>query len=189
MSPASLFDVSGKTVVVTGGSRGIGLMIARGFVEAGATVIISSRKAEACEQAAAELSLVGSCIAHPADLATAEGITRPVTKVRATTDSLDVLVNNAGATWGAPIDEYPDAAFDKVFNVNVKAVFSLITRLLPELRAAAGADGPSRVINIGSVDGPWPFRALTTTLTAQARPRCTCSLARWPAGWPERTSQ
>lgn len=150
---AGLFDVSGKTVVVTGGSRGIGLMIARGFVQAGAAVIISSRKAEPCVQAAAELSLEGTCIAYPADLSTAAGIASLVEKIRATTGSLDVLVNNAGATWGAPVEDYPDEAFDKVFNVNVKAVFALTTKLLPELRAAASLDSPARVINIGSVDG------------------------------------
>lgn len=129
------------------------MMIARGFVQAGAAVIISSRKAQACTEAAAELSLEGTCVAHPADLSTAEGIASLTTKIRAITGSVDVLVNNAGATWGAPIEDYPDEAFDKVFNVNVKAVFALTTALLPELRAAASAESPARVINIGSVDG------------------------------------
>lgn len=159
MSPASeLFDVAGKTVLVTGGSRGLGLMIARGFVRAGAVVIISSRKADACKLAADELSAlsspgVGACIAHPADLTTDEGIASLVERVGEITPALDVLVNNAGAAWGAPIDEFPASAFDKVMNVNVKAVFALTQQLLPQLRAAADAADPARVINIGSVDG------------------------------------
>ncbi|MBB3663004.1 NAD(P)-dependent dehydrogenase (short-subunit alcohol dehydrogenase family) [Prauserella sediminis] len=154
MKPAALFDVSGKTVVVTGGSRGIGLMIARGFAESGATVVISSRKADACRQAAEELSASGgTCIAHPADLSTPDGIASLVERVREISPRIDVLVNNAGATWGAPIDEFPDSAFDKVFDVNVKAVFALTQRLLPELRAASREGDPARVINIGSVDG------------------------------------
>ncbi|MGW0701136.1 SDR family oxidoreductase [Streptomyces sp. NPDC002867] len=158
MNPAALFDVSGKTVVVTGGSRGIGLMIAHGFVAAGATVIISSRKAEACERAAAELSAVtspgaGTCLAHPADLSTAEGLESLAERVAEVAPRLNVLVNNAGAAWGAPIGEFPDSGFDKVLNVNVKAVFSLTQRLLPLLRTAATAEDPARVINIGSIDG------------------------------------
>jgi len=156
VSPGALFDVSGKTVVVTGGSRGIGLMIALGFVEAGATVLISSRKADACRRAAEELSAAGSpgsCIAHPADLSTPEGIASLVGRVGELGPRVDVLVNNAGATWGAPVDEFPGSGFDKVFNVNVKAVFALTQQLLPRLRAAASAEQPARVINIGSVDG------------------------------------
>jgi len=156
VSPGALFDVSGKTVVVTGGSRGIGLMIARGFVEAGATVLISARKADACRRAAEELSSAGShgsCIAHPADLSTPEGIASLVARAGELGPRLDVLVNNAGATWGAPVEEFPGSGFDKVFNVNVKAVFALTQQLLPRLRAAASAEQPARVINIGSVDG------------------------------------
>ncbi|MBA8824232.1 NAD(P)-dependent dehydrogenase (short-subunit alcohol dehydrogenase family) [Saccharopolyspora lacisalsi] len=153
MTPDALFDVSGRTVVVTGGSRGIGLMIARGFVEAGATVVISSRKAEACQQAADELSASGTCVAHPADLSTQDGIASLTERVRELSSRVDVLVNNAGATWGAPIDEFPDSGFDKVFDVNVKAIFALTQQLLPQLRAASSAEDPARVINIGSVDG------------------------------------
>jgi NAD(P)-dependent dehydrogenase (short-subunit alcohol dehydrogenase family) len=159
MSTPSLFDVSDKAVVVTGGSRGIGLMIARGFVEAGARVYISSRKAEACDEAAASLSgLAGSCISVPADLATPEGAAALVAAVSEQESALHVLVNNAGATWGAPLEEYPDSAFDKVFAINVKAVFHLTQQFLPLLRAAAGPDGesgedPARVINVGSIDG------------------------------------
>ncbi|MBW4705718.1 MULTISPECIES: glucose 1-dehydrogenase [unclassified Micromonospora] len=148
-----LFSVDGKTVLVTGGSRGIGLMIARGFVRAGATVVISSRKADVCEAVAKELSAEGRCAAIPADLSDDAGAEALATAVGERYDRLDVLVNNAGATWGAPLESYPDAAFDKLWSVNVKAVFRLTTALLPLLRAAADDDDPARVINIGSIDG------------------------------------
>ncbi|ATO14169.1 3-oxoacyl-ACP reductase [Micromonospora sp. WMMA2032] len=149
-----LFSVDGKTVVVTGGSRGIGLMIARGFVRAGARVVISSRKADVCESVAKELSAEGHCEAIPADLGSDEGALALAEAVRQRHDRVHVLVNNAGATWGAPLEEYPEGAFDKLWAVNVKAVFRLTTALLPELRAAAAADDdPARVINIGSIDG------------------------------------
>jgi len=153
-----LFSVKGKTVLVTGGSRGIGLMIAQGFVEAGAEVIIASRKAEVCAEVADRLSALGSCQAIPADLATTEGAHRLAQAVIARGRPLDVLVNNAGATWGAPLEAYPESAFDKLWAVNVKAVFTLTIALLPALRAAATAEDPARVINIGSIDGirvPW----------------------------------
>jgi NAD(P)-dependent dehydrogenase (short-subunit alcohol dehydrogenase family) len=146
---SGLFAVEGKTVLVTGGTRGIGLMIARGFVEAGAEVLISSRKADACAAVAAELG----CAAVPADLSTVEGVDGLAAAVRERWPRLDVLVNNAGAAWGAPLSEYPDAAFDKLWAVNVKGVFRLTVQLLPALRAAADPDDPARVINIGSVDG------------------------------------
>ncbi|WBB57259.1 glucose 1-dehydrogenase [Verrucosispora sp. WMMD573] len=148
-----LFSVEGKTVLVTGGSRGIGLMIARGFVTAGAHVIISSRKADVCEAVAKELSAHGSCEAIPADLGRDEGVQQLAASVQDRADKLDVLVNNAGATWGAPLESYPESAFDKLWAVNVKSVFRLTTALLPALRAAAGPDDPARVINIGSIDG------------------------------------
>ncbi|HEX6968635.1 MAG TPA: SDR family oxidoreductase [Micromonosporaceae bacterium] len=148
-----LFSVAGKSVLVTGGSRGIGLMIARGFVEAGAEVFISSRKADVCHAVAEELSRIGSCTAIPADLSAAAGVDRLAAAVLARTSALHVLVNNAGATWGAPLESYPESAFDKLWAVNVKAVFRLTTALLPGLRAAATPDDPARVINIGSVDG------------------------------------
>jgi NAD(P)-dependent dehydrogenase (short-subunit alcohol dehydrogenase family) len=146
---AGLFSVEGKTVLVTGGSRGIGLMIARGFVEAGAEVVISSRKADVCARAAAELS----CAAIPADLSTVEGVDGLAAAVRERWPRLDVLVNNAGASWGAPLESYPDSAFDKLWAVNVKGVFRLTVGLLPALRAAASAEDPARVVNIGSIDG------------------------------------
>ncbi|MGC5329203.1 SDR family oxidoreductase [Micromonospora sp. DT62] len=150
-----LFSVEGKTVLVTGGSRGIGLMIAQGFVRAGAHVIISSRKADVCEAVARELSAEGRCEAIPADLGddAGAGAESLAAAVRERFDRLDVLVNNAGATWGAPLESYPESAFDKLWAVNVKAVFRLTTALLPALRASASADDPARVINIGSIDG------------------------------------
>ncbi len=150
-----LFGVDGKHVVVTGGSRGIGRMIAAGFVEAGATVYISARKADACDAAAAELDELGagSCVSIPADLSDAGGVASLVDAVSTHTDSLDVLVNNAGATWGAPLDEYPEDAFDKLFDINVKGAFLLTQAFLPLLKATATADDPARVINIGSIDG------------------------------------
>jgi NAD(P)-dependent dehydrogenase (short-subunit alcohol dehydrogenase family) len=153
MGANDLFSIDGKVAVVTGGSRGIGLMIARGFVEAGAKVYISSRKTEVCDEVAAELSKAGTCISAPADLSTVEGITALVEGVSANESQLDVLVNNAGAAWGAPMEEYPEAGFDKVLDLNVKSVFFLTTRFLPLLRKAASKDDPARVINIGSIDG------------------------------------
>ncbi|MCM0677817.1 glucose 1-dehydrogenase [Micromonospora phytophila] len=148
-----LFSVEGKTVLVTGGSRGIGLMIAQGFVRAGAHVIISSRKAEVCEAVAKELSNEGRCEAIAADLSHDAGAEGLAAAVRERVERLDVLVNNAGATWGAPLESYPESAFDKLWAVNVKAVFRLTTALLPALRASASHDDPARVINIGSIDG------------------------------------
>ena len=140
-------------MLITGGSRGIGLMIARGFVEAGARVVISSRKAEVCREVAARLSESGDCEAIAADLSSTAGATGLAEAVLERAPRLDVLVNNAGATWGAPLQGYPEAAFDKLWAVNVKAVFGLTAALLPALRAAATAEDPARVINIGSVDG------------------------------------
>ncbi len=179
-----LFSVAGKTVLVTGGSRGIGLMIARGFVQAGAKVIISSRKADVCETVAKELSAVGRCEAIPADLSHDEGALGLAAAVRKRTDRLDVLVNNAGATWGAPLEAYPESAFDKLWAVNVKAVFRLTTALLPALRAAASADDPARVINIGSIDGlrvPW-MEVYAYSATKAAVHMLTRSLAHQLAG-------
>jgi len=149
----ALFDVAGKTVLVTGGSRGIGEMIAHGFVEAGAMVFISSRKAEVCNDLAAQLSTVGSCTPLPADLSTEAGCQRLANELARRIDHLDVLVNNAGATWGAPMDEYDEKAFERVFALNVKGVFHLTKFLRPLLEVAGTRDSPARVINIGSIDG------------------------------------
>jgi NAD(P)-dependent dehydrogenase (short-subunit alcohol dehydrogenase family) len=148
-----LFSIEGKTAVVTGGSRGIGLMIARGFVEAGARVYISSRNGAVCDEVAAELSKSGECISIPANLGTMEGVEHLATEISSREDHLEILVNNAGAAWGAPMEEYPESGWDKVMDLNVKGLFFLTVKLLPLLRKAASDDDPARVINIGSVDG------------------------------------
>jgi NAD(P)-dependent dehydrogenase (short-subunit alcohol dehydrogenase family) len=148
-----LFSIEGKVALVTGGSRGIGLMIARGYVEAGAKVYVSSRKKEACDQVAAELSRHGTCVSMPGDCGTQAGCEALAAAVAARESRLDILVNNAGANWGAPLAEYPDAAWDKVLALNLKAIFHLTRACLPLLRAAATAADPARVINIGSIDG------------------------------------
>lgn len=148
-----LFSIEGKTALVTGGSRGIGLMIARGFVEAGANVYIASRKAEVCEEVAAALSQVGRCTPLPADLSTEDECRRLAGELAAREDALHILVNNAGATWGAPLDDYDDAAWNRVLNLNVKGPFHLTRFLRPALDAGATDDDPARVINIGSIDG------------------------------------
>jgi NAD(P)-dependent dehydrogenase (short-subunit alcohol dehydrogenase family) len=153
MTTEDLFSIVGKTAVVTGGSRGIGLMIARGFVDAGVRVYISSRKADVCDQVAAELSKAGACFSVPADLSTPEGLDHLADEVAAREPGLHILVNNAGAAWGAPVEEYPASGFDKVLNLNVKAVFELTKRFLPLLRKTASPEDPARVINIGSIDG------------------------------------
>ncbi len=150
---ADLFSIAGKVALVTGGSRGIGLMIAQGYVANGAKVYISSRKAEACNAAAAELSKVGTCISIPADLSTSEGRSALVDALGQQEDSLDILVNNAGATWGASFDSYPEDGYDKVMDINVKAPFMLTRDLLPLLKKNASQANPSRVINVGSISG------------------------------------
>ena len=154
MTTADLFSIAGKTALVTGGSRGIGRMIATGFVEAGAKVYVSSRKAEACEEVAAELSDGrASASSLPADLSTESGCRGLAAALAEREDRLDILVNNAGATWGAPLEEFDEAAWDRVLALNVKGVFHTTKFLLPLLRAAATARDPARVINIGSIDG------------------------------------
>ena len=150
---SDLFSIDGKTALVTGGSRGIGLMIARGFVEAGAKVYISSRKADVCDEVAAELSKIGECVAVPADLATEAECERLAGEIASRESQLHILVNNAGATWGVPLAEHDDAAWDRVLDLNVKGVFHLTKFLLPLLNAAGNPDDPARVINIGSIDG------------------------------------
>lgn len=153
MDVQELFSVGGKAAVVTGGSRGIGYMIAEGFVRSGARVYITARKAADCEEAAGRLAELGTCVAFPADIATAEGRDRLVHEVTGREDALHVLVNNAGATWGAPLEEFPTDGWDKVMNVNLAAMFELTKAFLPSLRTAATAEDPGRIINIGSVDG------------------------------------
>jgi NAD(P)-dependent dehydrogenase (short-subunit alcohol dehydrogenase family) len=150
---ADLFSVAGRRAVVTGGSRGIGLMIARGLVAAGAEVLICSRKADACAAAVAELSQLGTCSGVSADLSHPDGVAALTAAVEERLGGVDILVNNAGATWGAPLDDYPDHAWDRVLDTNLKAPFRLIVALLGPLRAAATPEAPARILNIGSVDG------------------------------------
>ncbi len=138
---------------MTGGSRGIGLMIARGLLEGGARVIVSSRKSADVQAAAEQLSQVGDCVAVPADVSSPEGAAALAQATRERFPELDILVNNAGATWGAPLEEFPASGWDKVAHTNVEGLFHLTVALLGELRAAADAEDPARVVNIGSVDG------------------------------------
>src|SRR5580700_675231 len=148
-----LFSIAGKTALVTGGSRGIGKMIATGFVEAGAKVYVSSRKAEVCDEVAAELSKIGECVALPADLSTEPGCRGLAQELAERESRLHILVNNAGNTWGAPFEEFDDAAWDRVLSLNVKGVFHTTKFLTPLLLAASSTEDPARVINIGSIDG------------------------------------
>ena len=148
-----LFGLDGKTALVTGGTRGIGMMIARGLLQAGAGVVLSSRKADACEQAVAALSEFGPVRAVPADLSRQPECERLAAEVLTDTDSLDILVNNAGATWGEPLETFPAAAWDRVLDLNLKSPFWMVQALLPALRRAGTQDDPARVINVGSIDG------------------------------------
>lgn len=153
MSIQDLFSVRGKTALVTGGSRGIGLMIAEALVQGGARVWINSRDAEACDKAAAHLSQWGEAFAAPADLGEASGIAALAEKVRAREPALHVLVNNAGASWGAGIDSFPEKGWDKVVDLNLKAAFFLSQHLLGPLAAGAGAADPARILNVASIEG------------------------------------
>ncbi|HEX4868095.1 MAG TPA: SDR family oxidoreductase [Acidimicrobiales bacterium] len=153
MTASPLFDIEGKRAVVTGGGSGIGTMIARGFVQAGARVIIASRKEPSLKEVADELSAIGECSYIVADLSTEEGCRSLGAAVAERWDALDVLVNNAGANWGAPLAEQDHASWQRVLSVNVEGVFHTTKFLLPLLQAAGTVDAPARVINIGSVDG------------------------------------
>jgi NAD(P)-dependent dehydrogenase (short-subunit alcohol dehydrogenase family) len=145
--------LEGKVALVTGGSRGLGEFIAEGFVKAGAKVYVSSRKADACDAVAAELSRHGECVSLPLDLGTMAGVEALATEIGQRETKLDVLVNNAGATWGASLDEFPEAGWDRVMDLNVKSVFFLTQKLLPLLRAAGSREDPARIVNIGSIAG------------------------------------
>ena len=149
----TLFSLSGKTALVTGGSRGIGKMIAEGFVRSGATVYITSRKPEACEETAAELSALGPCHAVPADISTSAGRESVVRTIQTHAGALHILVNNAGTNWGAAFDDYPVEGFQKVLDLNLAALFFLTRDVTPLLERAGRPDDPSRIINIGSMDG------------------------------------
>ena len=166
---SSLFDLTGKVALVTGGSRGIGRMVAEGYLQAGATVYISSRKAEVCDRVAAELSSAGRCHSVPADVADDDDRARLVSALGTRTERLDILVNNAGAAWGAPYAEFPASGFRKVLELNVTAMFFLTRDLTPLLTTAASPDDPARVINIGSMDGikiPTVLRTSTVPYSA-----------------------
>ena len=148
-----LFNVSGKIALVTGGSRGIGEMIARGLVANGVRVYVSSRKADVCGAIARELSAFGECISLPADLSAMNEIERVAAELSAAETRLDILVNNAGATWGEPFSQFGEKGWDRVVDLNLKAPFFLTQKLEPMLAAAGTAGDPARVINIGSIDG------------------------------------
>jgi len=148
-----LFSLSGKIAVVTGGSRGIGAMIARGFVENGVKTYITARKADELQKTAEELSQIGECVAIQADLSTLDGIKAFAETLQAKEDQIHILVNNAGASWGASIDDYPESGWDKVMDLNVKSIFFLTQQLLSVLRAAGNPEDPARVINIASING------------------------------------
>jgi NAD(P)-dependent dehydrogenase (short-subunit alcohol dehydrogenase family) len=176
-----LFSLAGRTAVVTGGSRGIGKMIAQGFVEQGAKVYITARKAPACDQTAEELSKLGACISLSHDLSTVDGCKAFAAEYAQHENSLDILVNNAGAAWGAAFEEFPESGWDKTMDLNVKSLFFLTQALFQPLKKAASAERPAKVINIASIDGikinPWetyPYQAskaavihLTRRLAAQ----------------------
>jgi NAD(P)-dependent dehydrogenase (short-subunit alcohol dehydrogenase family) len=159
MTPSALFDLSGKTALVTGGATGIGRMATEGLAAAGARVLIASRKADACEAVASEvnaLGLPGSVEGFGGDVSTEDGIDALVAEVRARTDKLHILMNNAGRTWGAPIGEHPYDAWTKLLALNVTGMFHITQQLLPLLKAASTPDDPARVVNVGSVMGDIP---------------------------------
>lgn len=149
----NLFELNGKVAVVTGGSRGIGAMIAEGFVAAGVRTYISSRKAEQCDATAERLSQQGECISIPSDLSTMDGVHALAAAVAEREKQLDILVNNAGATWGEPFESFPESGWDKVMTINLKSPFFLTQALLPLLENAGTHEDPARVINIGSISG------------------------------------
>lgn len=153
LSTKDLFSVEGKVAVVTGGSRGIGLMIARAYVENGVKVYISSRKADVCDKVAEELSARGQCIAIPANLASEDGVKQLTKQIGERESALHILVNNAGNNWGAPFEEYDEKAWERVLSLNVKGMFHLTRELAPLLRKGSRPGDPARVINIGSIDG------------------------------------
>ena len=152
MDTTQLFSLKGRSALITGGSRGIGRMIAEGFLAQGARVYISARKAAACDQTAKELSAFGHCVSLPADVSTLEGVQALVDAYAKHEDALDILVNNAGAAWGAPYDEFPESGWDKVVDLNLKTPFFLTQALTPMLKKAA-TDHLAKVINIASIDG------------------------------------
>lgn len=194
-----LFSVAGRVAVVTGGTSGIGRMIAGGLVAAGAEVVVTSRKAGAVEDTVAELSGIGSCTGTTSDLSTEDGCRALADWVAERHDHLDVLVNNAGATWGAPLEQHDTSSWDRVLNLNVQGVFHTVKFLLPLLRAAGTAEDPARIINIGSINGIEPpiletysysaskaaVHQLTRHLAGQLAPEITVNAVA-PGAFPSR---
>jgi NAD(P)-dependent dehydrogenase (short-subunit alcohol dehydrogenase family) len=150
---STLFDIRGKTVLITGGVHGLGRMIAEGMLRAGAKVYVTSRKAEAAAIAETELRQLGDCVALAADLVNSQAVVTLANEIKAREPRLHAIVNNAGKTWGAPLEHFPDKAWEPIFAVNVQGPFTLVRELLPVLEAAGSPDDPSRVINIGSLAG------------------------------------
>ena len=148
-----LFDLTDRIALVTGGTRGIGMMVARGLLQAGARVYVCSRKPEAGEEAVRELSEFGTALSIPADVSTAQACQHLADELGAREDRLDILVNNAGATWGAPLHDFPESGWDKVLDLNLKSPFYLSRACLPLLQAAGTVDYPARIVNIGSIEG------------------------------------
>ena len=150
---SDLFSLNGKTAIITGGSSGIGAMIAKSFVENGVKTYITSRKEETLVKKAKEFSNYGECIALQSDLSSNEGIFEFVKTISNLEDGMDILVNNAGTSWGASIEEFPEQGWDKVMNINLKSIFFLTQKLLPLLKISGTAEDPARVINIASING------------------------------------
>jgi NAD(P)-dependent dehydrogenase (short-subunit alcohol dehydrogenase family) len=153
MNTTELFSLKGRVALITGGSRGIGKMIATGFLAQGAKVYISSRKAAVCDATAAELSAFGQCISLPFDVSSVDGANALAAEFARREPTLNILVNNAGAAWGAPFDDFPESGWDKVVDLNLKMPFFLTQALIGSLRAGASKDRPAKVINIASIDG------------------------------------
>ncbi len=162
----NLFDINGKVALVTGGSRGIGAMIAEGFVKNGVKTYITSRKSDQCNLKAEELSKFGECISIPTDLTDINEMDKLVGHIEENEEKLNILINNAGAAWGAPFDTFPENGWDKVMDTNVKAVFFLIQKLIKMLESSGNNSDPSRIINVGSIDGVGIPRAETYSYPA-----------------------
>ena len=165
-----LFSLEGRLALVTGGSRGIGKMIAQGFLEQGAKVYITARKAPACDQAAEELSQFGTCVSLPHDLSSVAGCEALADELATHETKLDILVNNAGAAWGADFADYPESGWDKTMDLNVKSLFFMTQKVYGLMKAAASAERPGKVINIASIDGikinPWETYAYQASKAA-----------------------
>ena len=147
----NLFGIKGKVALITGGAKGLGAMMTKGLVEAGVKVYISSRSAEVCEAYAEEMRQIGACIALPMDLSKLENIKALASTISERETKLDILINNSGMSWGAPLEEFPEVGWDRVMDLNVKSLFFLTQSLLPLIRAAGNAEDPSRIINISSI--------------------------------------